>query len=213
MQIHIWKECGCFDSLIHIPFYDQSLMCGYNGNADALIFPEKYNLSHCLLLENMESLQECENLFKKTFDDIMCVEKVRQEQRHKLADCYCPPACQSYEFDTHYSLTSWPSEGIHLNSAYRQIVQENVISFFNKSDLPVAKDLVKYFADESNKKEILSNFVKLTVYIRDLTVEEFEDVASYGPVDLVSDIGEDSFLVLNLVLKSIILCGVHIISD
>ena len=48
-----------------------------------------------------------------------------------------------------------------------------------------------YFADESNKKEILSNFVKLTVYIRDLSVEELEDVASYGAVDLVSDIGKN----------------------
>ncbi len=168
-------------------------MCGNNGNPEALIFPEKYNLSHCLRLGNMESLPECENLFKKMFDDLRCVENVREELRHELIDCDCPSACQSFLFSTYYSFTSWPSEGMRLNSAYRQIVQENVIPYFNNSKLPVAKDLVKYFADESNKKEILSNFLKLTVYIRDLSVDELEDVATYGPVDLVSDFGKGSF--------------------
>ncbi len=86
-------------------------------------------------------------------------------------------------------------KGVHLNSGYRQIVQEHVIPYFNKSQLPVAKDLVKYFADESNKREILGNFLKLTVYIKDLSVEEFKDVAMYGPVDLLSDIGKPLFLV------------------
>ena len=189
LQKHIWRECGCLDSLVHIPFYDQSLMCGNNGNPDALIFPEKYNVSHCLLLENMESLPECEKLLQKTFDDLLCVEKVRKEQRRILGDCKCPSDCQTFLFDTDYSFTSWPSEGIHLNAAYRQVVQENVIPYFNKSDVPVVKNLAAYFTDESNKKAILSNFLKLTVYIRDLSVEEFEDVPLYKPVDLLSDIG------------------------
>ena len=207
MQEHIWKECGCLDSLVQLPFYNQSLMCGYNGNAEALIFPEEYNVSHCLQMENMESLPECENLLQKTFNDILCVENVRKEQRHKLGDCDCPPACKSYLFDTFYSLTTWPSEGIHLDSAYKQVVQDNVIPFFNKSEYPVAKDLVKYFADESNKKEILSNFLKLTVYIRDLSVEELEDVASYGPVDLVSDIGKGLFLLLHFAVNTMLANG------
>ena len=77
-------------------------MCGNNGNAEALIFPEKHNVSHCLLLENMESLPECEKLLQKTFDDLLCVERVRQEQRYKLGDCDCPLACQSFQFDTFY---------------------------------------------------------------------------------------------------------------
>ncbi len=165
-------------------------MCGNNANPEALIFPEKYNMSHCLLLENMESLDECENLLKKTFEDLQCVEKVRKEQRQKLGICQCPPACESFQFDTYYSFTSWPSGSIHLDAAYQQIVQQNVIPFFNKSKLPVAQDLVAYFANESNKKEILNDFIKFTIYIKDLSVQEFEDVAYYGPVDLVSDIGK-----------------------
>ena len=196
MRKHIWRKCGCLESLIHTPFSDQSLVCGNNGNAEALIFPKKYNVSHCLLLENMESLSECRGLLKKTFDDLTCVENAREEQRHKLGDCQCPPACESFEFNTFYSLTHWPSEGIHLNAAYRKVVQENVIPYFNNSKHPVEKDLVRYFADESNKKEIMSNFLKLTVYIRDLSVEELESVASYGPVDLVSDIGKGYFYII-----------------
>ena len=52
------------------------------------------------------------------------------------------------------------------------------------------QSLIDYFSDEKNKKDVMSNFVRLTVYIKDLTVETIEDVAGYSKIDLISDIGQ-----------------------
>ena len=93
-----------------------------------IAFPEKYNRSHCLASENMTSLPECKEMFRKLFSDLLCVKHVKEEfqkqhpGKHKKK-CNCP-ACDSFKFDTFYSLAGWPGDGPELDEAYRKVVLE-----------------------------------------------------------------------------------------
>ncbi len=51
-------------------------------------------------------------------------------------------------------------------------------------------DMIAYFSDTSNKANIMKNFVKLTVYLEDFTVEVTKDEAVMNAVTLASNIGE-----------------------
>ena len=186
-----------------VPIYKEHLMCGYTQHKDVIAFPEKYNRSHCFALENMTALPECEEIFKKLFDDLSCVRHVKEQlvkwkdkAHHIDMKCNCPDVCDSFKFDTAYSLAGWPAEGSSLDQAYKKIVLEKVIPYFQSKwnsshqDLSVANKMIKYLSNSSNKKEIMSNFLRLTVYIKDLAVETTEDLVGYSGVDLLSDIGK-----------------------
>ncbi len=92
-------------------------------------------------------------------------------------------------FFFHFSSVAWPGDGPYLNAAYHQIVENQVIPHYRNKNTTVGDKFVDYFSDANNKKEIMSNFLKLTVYIKDLAVETTEDVEGYSVLDLVSDIG------------------------
>ncbi len=53
----------------------------------------------------------------------------------------------------------------------------------------VKTQVVQYLSNPENKREILNDFVRITVYNKDLTVEVTQDVAEYTFVDILSDIG------------------------
>ncbi len=177
-------------------------MCGYVEHPEWIAFPEQYNRSHCLYSENMTSLPECKEMFGKLFSDLLCVRQVKETfqtqhpSKHKKT-CNCPEACDSFKFDTFYSLAGWPGDGPELDEAYRKIVLENIIphfkSFYSMDDSgqnpKVVKDVIDYLSDRSKKTEIMRNFIRLTVYIKDLAVETIQDVVGYSEMDLLSDIG------------------------
>ncbi len=210
LQRQIWINCGCLDRKTSLPFHADHLMCGYTKHAKIIAFPEKYNKSHCFTRANMTSSKDCKVIFEKLFTDLLCVRKVT-EQYIKLTnenDCNCPEACDAFEFNTVYSLAEWPSSGQALEDAYRKIVIEKVIPYFKSNQTKlctlvrcysahgnaeqnpmVAENLIKYLSNVKNKKEIMSNFLRLTVYIKQLAVETTEDVVGYTVVDLLSDIG------------------------
>ncbi len=211
LQRHIWMNCGCLDRKTSLPFHVRRFMCGYTEHAKIIAFPEKYNKSYCFSRVNMTSLKECKLIFEKLFNDLLCVRKVTQEYIKSKTEnsCNCPEACDSFEFNTVYSLADWPSSGHGLDEAYRKIVLQKVIPYFNSNDTKVctpircysahgnirqnplvAGNLIKYLANFKNKKEIMSNFLRLTVYIKQLDVETTQDVVGYSLVDLLSDIGK-----------------------
>ncbi len=201
MQRQIWAKCGCLDAQENLPFFVESTLCGYTKYAKMIAFPDKYNRSHCFVSENMTSLPECEEMFDKLFNDLLCVRKVKKNTLHSIKfNCHCPDACDSFKFETSYSLAGWPRDGPELDEAYRKIVQDIVIPKFENGGEEedaqtgqyklILRDVINYLNDSTKKREIMSNFLRLTVYIEDLAVETIEDVAEYSEVDLLSDIGQ-----------------------
>ena len=83
-----------------------------------------------------------------------------------------------------------------MDAAYKRIVLEKVVPFYKKrkQSSPLAEDMVQYFSNISNRDDIMKNFVRFTVYIKDLTVQTSEQVPAYTELDLLSDIGEFIFI-------------------
>ncbi len=190
-QRHLWESCGCISIGHIIP----SIICGYIEDPDNIT---SQNTSHCLLVENMANLPEC-SLIRKMLDDLACLHRFRNTYRKykgNVMNCDCPEACKSFDFTTDYSTTSWPSSGPQLDAAYKEIVKQQLIPELKEQSArrkvypPLTQRIIDYFSDESNKREIMSNFVRVKVYIKDLTVETIEDVVGYSEVDLISDIGK-----------------------
>ena len=203
LQRKIWAKCKCLDEKLALPFLEESTKCGsYTKYAEMIAFPDKYNRSHCFSSENMTSVKECEEMFEKLFNGLLCVRKVKE---NPLLDsnkfkCHCPDACDTFKFEMSYSLAGWLSDGPELDEAYRKIVQDIVIPKFGNDGEEedthtgqyklILRNVINYLNDSSKKREIMSNFLRLTVYIEDLAVETIEDVAEYSKVDLLSDIGQ-----------------------
>ncbi len=226
LQRYVLNECRCLDGSIDLPFsiynhYNQpGLWCGLIKQTDAVAFPEKHNVTHCLNASNLMSQPECLKVFGKMFHDLQCLERVKKQfiqmqgQRAKEV-CNCPEACDSYAFETYYSLASWPSEGPDLDDAYQQLVLDKMVDDFNSTgfnntnngrtdtdlywdvdyngnifkDPWVSRKIISYLTNPDNKREILKDFTRLTVYMKDLTVETTEDLADYPWESLLSDIG------------------------
>ncbi len=195
LQRYLWEMCGCLDDKLLKPYVIPSISCGYIENVNDLTFQ---NASHCLKIENIMNLPECA-FIRKMMDDLACLHRFRtiyRTYKGKLMNCNCPEACNSFEFTTDYSTASWPTNGPQLDAAYNEIVKQQLIQKLKKQNAlrkphtRLTRKVIDYFSDESKKREIMSNFVRVTVYIKDLTVETIEDVAGYTEVDLISDIGK-----------------------
>ncbi len=198
---------------------ENSWTCGYPEKLDAVAFPERYNLSHCLNVINLASKPECQKLFGKMFRELQCLKGVKEhfvhlDEQSEEIPCHCPESCDSFSFETYYSLASWPGEGPEIEAAYQNLVLNKMINDFNDTgyyddllvpwwadenasdytgkifkDPWVSKRIIAYLSNPDNKKEILKDFTRVTVYVKDLTVETTEDVAEYPWESLLSDIG------------------------
>ncbi len=191
--------CGCIDGELLKPYVIPSITCGYIEDPDVLIFQ---NTSHCLNIGNIANHKECHSV-RKMLDDLACLSRFKnifKMYKGNIKNCDCPEACNSFEFTTEYSTSSWPTNGPQLDAAYREIVEQTLIPELlkersrKKLSLPLTQKIINYFSDQKNKREIMSNFVRVTVYIKDLTVETIEDVVGYSEVDLISDIGKLSHM-------------------
>ncbi len=201
LQRQIWAKCRCLDAKAGIPFYNPSTICGYMKYPGLIAFPERFNRSHCFTSDNMTSLPECKEIFDKIFNDLLCVRQVKRNfQLHSnKIRCNCPDPCDSFKFEISYSLAGWPAEGPQLDEAYTKIVKEKAIprleKYSEREDINtgqykvILENVKRYLSDSTKKKEIMSNFLRLTVYIEDLAVETTNDVVEYSEVDLLSDIG------------------------
>ena len=230
MQRYIWSSCGCFDARIDMPFFYFNWTCGYSENSDVIAFPEKYNATDCVNPQYLFSNQICEKTFRKVIDDLICLKKIKKKFAHWKMEgddelCQCPEACDSFSFETYYSLANWPNEGAELEAAYQELVLGKMVEGYqhgeqkhgNKKtpwwmhryfegpeldsyaetifqDTLLSKKIIKYLSNPQNKVEILKDFIRLTIYIKDLTVETTQDVAEYPWESLLSDIGKGNNL-------------------
>ncbi len=105
-------------------------------------------------------------------------------------NCSCTPSCRSIKYDISYGASTWPAEGPELQASYDKIVRQKVIPYYKRLNSSLAEHAVRYFEKAENAQAIMKNFVRLTVYIKDLTVQTTAQVPAYSTVDLLSDIGE-----------------------
>ena len=194
LQRHIWMQCKCLDITLTLPFFDRRFMCGYSEHTDVLTFPEKYNMQHCLSAENMTSLPECRELLGKLFGDLECLKTVKSwhltQNNSKSYNCKCPPSCHSISYNLDYGNSQWPGNGPELDSAYEKIVKRKIIPYFEKQNSSLAEAPLRYFSQWDNRQNIMRNFVRITLYIKDLTVQTTQQVEAYTALDLLSDIGK-----------------------
>ena len=194
LQRHIWKQCKCLDITLALPFFQRKWLCGYLENTEALTFPERYNMQHCLSAENMTSLSECKEFLGKLFGDLECLKRVKSwhltQNSSESYHCKCPPNCHSISYNLDYGNSQWPGNGPELDSAYQKIVKRKIIPYFEKQNSSISQAPLKYFSQWDNRQEIMKNFVRVTLYIKDLTVQTTQQVEAYTALDLLSDIGE-----------------------
>ena len=143
----------------------------------------------------MTSLPECRDFLGKFFTDLRCMQAVKtwhqqSDSTDEAYNCTCPPPCHSITFETYYSISQFPGMGPELGAAYQRIVQKKVIPYYKSLNGSLAAEALGYFSDTDNKEEIMKNFIRFTLYIKDLTVEIAQQVPAYGLLDLLSDMGE-----------------------
>ena len=104
--------------------------------------------------------------------------------------CQCTPSCHFIKYDVHYGSSAWPADGPELQASYDKIVRQKVIPYLREQNTSLADISMNYFTNIKEKRSIMRrNFVRVTVYIKDLTVSKTEQVAAYSELDLLSDIG------------------------
>ena len=128
---------------------------------------------------------------EKLFEDLSCMRQVKNHHagENDLFKCSCTPSCRSIKYDVSYGASTWPGEGPELWASYDKIVRQKVIPYYKQLNSTMAEHAVRYFKKADNARDIMRNFVRLTVYIKDLTVHTTEQVPAYSTVDLLSDIG------------------------
>ena len=145
------------------------------------------NLFDCC--SKMASDKDCQSVMMDVFDKMKCMKSVRKSHPKWHKECECPPACNETQYQTSYSLSSWPARGPELNFAYEQIVKKTVMPFLNEIDTTEAEQFYNYYSNESNKDEIMSNFVKVTLYCQSLSVTRTIQIKVYSIVDILCNVG------------------------
>ena len=185
LQRQIWENCDCLLLGEYLPFFNSSFLCGHMAKATHILHnPEAYGKEHCFDLQNMTDL-ECTNFLSKLFSDLSCVQRVLTRTNSEIVDlkCDCPTPCRSKEYSLTIGTSSWPSPGPELDAAYTSIVRGIIIPDFRRKQTPLLNRTIHYFENESNKNEIITNFARVTVYIRSLKVARSEQVAAYTMLD------------------------------
>ena len=117
------------------------------------------------------------------------MKSVRKSYPSWHMECACPPACNETQYQTSYSMSSWPAKGPELNFAYEAIVKDTVMPFLQEINTTEAGQFYDYYSNESNKDEIMSNFVKVTLYYQSLSVTRTIQIKVYSIVDILCHVG------------------------
>ena len=163
-QRFIMAQCGCVSSYLPIPEDNQSLRyCAYCGTFNS----QNVNM----FFSNLS----CENEKLTEFS---------QSGEVKTA-CNCQPPCieQLYKYHTSYSY--WPLE--HFQEHFYELY---VLSQENYSTLKAYQNLRRFNTSDIVRLGLIrKNFVRLNIYLEDLTIEERIQKKSYEIQNLFSDIG------------------------
>ena len=139
--------------------------------------------------------EDCVEFLGQLFTDIKCVMDVLHMQDHKgneeetIFKCNCPVPCFSRDYEMRAGISRWPSPGPETNVAYMNIVKDGLIPELEKFNVSIANDAIKYLSVKENTAEIMQDFARVTIYVKDLRVESFEQISIFSILDLISAIG------------------------
>ena len=177
-------DCDCVDVSLMQPKMEWK----NKGLCQFLDFPSSdVNLFHCC--SKMTTDRDCQNVMMNVFKKMKCMKSVRKSFPAWHMDCECPPACNETQYQTTYSMSSWPAKGPELNFAYEQIVENAVMPFLKNTNITEEEEFYDYYGNESNKDEIMSNFVKVTLYYQSLSVTRTIQIKVYSIVDILCNVG------------------------
>ncbi len=195
LQRRIWERCGCLWLADDLPVFNGSLLCGNQiQNSDT-------NFLHDCGLEHNMFTRRCRQFLDPFFTELNCLHRTLQGQTDDnegkedaatmevLYDCDCPAACYSTKYDLKTATSEWPTPGPELDAAYSAIVLEKVIPTLKNYNNSIFDSTISYLSDSSQRAEIMKNFVKVTVYLKSLSVQRIEEFAAYSALDLISDVG------------------------
>ncbi len=203
---HIWEHCGCLLLSGNMPFFNSSLLCG-QIHSNLLTDLLKVGNESCVDIQSMLG-KKCRPILTKLFRDLRCVRRVLRMQEAESESvseesngenyyhCQCPMPCRSQEYYLSQGSSRWPSPGPELDSAYISIVENKVIPFLQRFNSSITQNAIDYLSDTTNRVEIMENFARITVYIKSLKVERVEQIADYTFIDLLSDIGRKTNILL-----------------
>ena len=142
-------DCDCVDVSLMQPKMEWK----NKGLCQFLDFPSSdVNLFHCC--SKMTTDRDCQNVMMNVFKKMKCMKSVRKSFPAWHMDCECPPACNETQYQTTYSMSSWPAKGTELNFAYEQIVENAVMPFLKNINTTEAEEFYDYYGNESNKDEM-----------------------------------------------------------
>ncbi len=104
-------------------------------------------------------------------------------------------------YDTSYSVSRFPGTNLELDAAYKRIVLDRVIPYYKNHNTSLSQDMVTYFSNMKDRQNIMKNFLRFTLYIKDLTVQISEQVPAYTELDLLSDIGKQFCSVISSCIR------------
>ena len=184
-QRHSWEHCGCLDINLLAPVWpwNNNKFCRYMDFS-------KHNVNdieQCCQIGLNDTA--CGNIMEDVIKDIDCIQEITGNISKWTDDCDCRPPCEETQYSFSYSLSTWPAKGPMVNYAYEEVVRDILIPRLNKSNVSGNQQFVHYFSNESNAKEIMSNFAKVTVYCQTLSVSKTLQIRKYSLVDTFSNAG------------------------
>ncbi|CAH1782518.1 unnamed protein product [Owenia fusiformis] len=159
-QRYVMGNCNCISSLL--PF-DRSTDLYFCGHMD-------YN-NNASFFENMA----CES---RVLEEFVHNEDVRRE-------CGCHPPCNNYIYNYQTSQSYWPLE--YYQADFYDLY---ILSDPNKENLKAYQNLKHHNVPQLIEKGLIrKNFLRLNVYLKDLTIVQHIEKRSYAIENLFSDVG------------------------
>ena len=103
---------------------------------------------------------------------------------------HVPPALPQHHLRDLLQHFPVPGHGTRTWGRISKDSTEKSDTYYKSLNGSLAAEALGYFSDMDNKEEIMKNFIRFTLYIKDLTVEIAQQVPAYGLLDLLSDMGE-----------------------
>ena len=184
-QRHTWEHCGCLDINLQSPVWpwNNNKFCRFTD----FLKHDVIDIRQCC--DIAVNAIACSNVMEDVVRDIHCIQEITGNISEWSDDCDCRLPCDETHYSFSYSMSTWPGKGPMASYAYEEIVRGIVIQRLNQNNISGNQQFVDYFGNESNAKEIMSNFAKVTLYYQTLSVSKTLQVRKYSLVDTFSNAG------------------------
>ncbi len=217
LQRKIFTECGCFDIREAYAYHYHGRMCGKTNNITEQLFSgriaacfyefnlqlsvsqENENFSQFYKRKGKDILELCLAPYQVMISDFNCIKKVKDLFNNvKNTHCNCPPPCRIMNYDLSTGLAKWPTSDPNLDNAYNKLMPDydshGLMAYLKGLNNTVSDDIVKYLSASENRREIMKNFARVTVYEKSLSLIQMEEFAAYTLLDILSDLGMSLFI-------------------